>query len=246
MISVTCFGTCRIHNPLKRLANLKLIKLNNSSVQAYVHSTEEILQQIRFIKQSKLPPKILWNWIIGENYRGIPLVNDFEHTDVFIVEISSTKVYKFQNYILKPYQIESIVENNQNNSSNEHDENTKEISSEIDQEIIHNHCYERQTQYDVKKGMNKITSILSGKVVFVTHINSLSEQGHTLPSRENLIKVIETHGKTLESVVFNPTNLINKYGQSFALKDNGQDLNHYNSTFCQIVACHMFENYLVK
>jgi hypothetical protein len=244
MISVTYFGTCRIHNPLTKLASLKLIKLNNSICQAYVHSTEEILQQIRFVQGEKLPPKTLWNWVFGEKYQGLSLVNNFNNTDVFIVEISSTKVCKFRNYFLRPHQIESIVINDQKSRVNNNYANTKITNNGVERKIVKNYSSERQTLNDVKKGMDMIVSNLPGKVVFVTHINIMTEQGKTLPSRENLINAIEAHGKTIKTPVFNPTNLVKKYGQSFALKDNGQDLNHYNSIFFQMVACHMFENYL--
>lgn len=244
MLSVSCLGTCRIQNPIAKLAKNKLVRLNNGNVQNYLHSTDEILQQISFLKENWLPPKSMWSLIFGEYFScSKTVLYDLYDTDIFLVEISSKKVYRYNNYIVKPYIAESIIDKFNG-------ENDRTFSSRFDndREIINNfmkyYSFERQTLNKIKRGMSTIASTLPGKVVFVTHINATTSTGEILPGRKQLIDLVEEYGKELGLETFNPTTLVEKYGQSFALRKKGQDLNHYNSLFFQIIGCHIFENYL--
>lgn len=242
MLSVSCFGTCRIHNPIAKLAKKKLIKFNNGSIQNYLHSTEEILQQINFIEKKQLPHKSLWNLIFDEDYsKERTILYELNNTSTFLVEISSKKVYKYKNYVVKPYIAESILKNL---DSEKKTSPPNEQWQEIMKDFVENFSFKRQTLSQIKKEMCVINSRLPGKVIFVTHINVVNNEGKILPVRQQLIELVEEQGKILGLKVFNPTDLIIKYGQSVALENKGQDLNHYTSLFFEVLGYHLFENYL--
>ena len=46
---VTVIGTCRVHDPLKKMEDKGLLKLNNNPINQFVHNTDEIIQRISLL-----------------------------------------------------------------------------------------------------------------------------------------------------------------------------------------------------
>src|SRR4051794_39429675 len=91
MLSVTPLGTCRITNPLRLLAELRLIDLNMTRVFGYVHTTKEILQQISFLYGSAEFPADIQP-LVGPHISHSRCHGAHKCSDHYFVEISSRKV----------------------------------------------------------------------------------------------------------------------------------------------------------
>lgn len=247
-ISVTVFGTCRIYLPLKKLQYRELISLNNitdSNIRTYVHSTQEIIQQIKLCQELiELPPLEIAQYIFTKEYSGQKLINNFDKTDIFFVEISTNKLAKFQGFFLKPYLVEELL--NSYKFQNDLDKNTDPKFSSIERNIINEVIIEKLNASSVIKDMLQISSLLGNKkIIFVTHLNAKMKNGEYIPGRDALIKVVETGAEKCGQLILNPTTVAENYDQSIILKNPDQDLTHYSQFFENKLANFIHQKFLV-
>lgn len=115
---------------------------------------------------------------------------------------------------------------------------------EIDAEFLTKATSWLQTYDEVKADIQKIAQMLEGKVMFVTHCNVIGENGTKIPEREELIEWVEKAGAELGLTVFNPTKLIDRYCQAFAMARQGADSSHYSLEFESILADEFYDKYI--
>jgi hypothetical protein len=97
-VTVTNIGTCRIAEPLSFAKRSKSIKRAIDNIYGFVHTTKEALQQIDFIDGEPLP-KELAPYICAKG--SFPEWKKEKPSDIYFVEISSTKEIHFNGFLLQ-------------------------------------------------------------------------------------------------------------------------------------------------
>ena len=244
---VTYFGSCRIHEPLEILENKGLISLNQPKY-GYVHSSKEIIQEIKAIKEDIEIPANLFRFVVTRNKEDIDKIkvsrkHDLSNTNIFFVEISSLKLLRFKDYYL---QINNL-RRNLFADSNEFDrwfkakEKSKgcffeEEQKNIEADIANDCLVSFQDEAEIKKDIKEIYSALKGinsvaDIIFVTHCSALGKDGQSLKRRDDLIEFVERSASELGYNIFNPSKIMEDLGQSDALEKNGAETNHFTAAF---------------
>lgn len=152
-MKITILGSCRQHS-----INSIYCVTNIQENVSYPHYTKEILQVINFCKYGNLTPdETLYTFrtpILNKN----PLIfnnelnNDFNTSDLYIIEIASKLAYKYNNIYL--HHIASDDNYNVNIQDN--------IKNNIIQYI--------QTKDEIEDDIIKINELLNKKIIIVSHL----------------------------------------------------------------------------
>lgn len=219
-MSITLFGTCRIdgisgHNNLNNILN-------------YTHSTKEVIQLIKFLKDDIEIPHpyntlCFRTAIIDKNPMGrnpeissedsITLLdehkNNFKNSDFFVIEISSNKKYIHKDYYLHHLCV---------------DERFKWFNLKLPDQFMRELIVEKQDDSEIEKDILEIVRLLSPKkMLFVSHYNSVLN-GSFIPQRNNIINLLEKICKRHNLDFVNPTELLSQYEQEKVITE---DLGHY-------------------
>lgn len=245
--TVTVLGTCRVHRPLQ-LATDQTI--NNGSTNYYVHNIQEICQQYEYMQNNLEIPNNLLLYITGKEYQtNIIQPQSLASNNKYIVEISSSKVYKYQDFYLQSNFLATHLLDKYNDSGLKHwwqtlhsqgVGNTSQLPhnlTELERDICTNLTFTINTPDILEhKLLEFIEQFEDRNVILVTHFNALDANNKTLPRRQELIANLIDIANKNNITLYNPTSLIQEYTQSKALKDNGLDLTHYSEEFEQVLS----------
>ena len=261
---ISPIGTCRIHTPLSRAVGRYPIDLDLRRNYGFVHTSDEALQQVRFLQGEKdFRQDVLPLVFRSEDMR--PTQESWEPADLHIVEISSAKRItsgddsvqinfihrhfadffantersrRFWNRLRQGHR-QDLVEYLERQRS-------YQLMSAADQELLLSLSVEQQTFKAVKKDMAEILERLGReKVLFVTHVNAATPDGEHLPTRDRLIRWVKVAAEQLDAQVFDPTPLMIEAGQETALENGGLDLTHFTGTFSDRVYDAIHQAYVV-
>lgn len=209
-MSITLFGTCRLdqisnHNNLNNLIN-------------YSHSTKEVIQFINFLKgELNIPEpynKLCFRTAICENINinySDTYKKAFDDTDIFIIEICSSKKYIHNDYYLHHLCVDTRF---------------PQFISRCPDEILNNVTIERQTDEEIENDIVEIQKMLyPKKIIIVSHYNS-KRNGELMNSRNNLIILLDSICKKYDIPFINPTNVLSNYSQEEVMSN---DLGHYSN-----------------
>lgn len=250
-IRITPIGTCRIHTPLDRAVVRYPIELDLRRNYGFVHTSDEALQQLRFLAGEKqfgtevIP--LVFRPGAAEEVRG----QSWEPADLHIVEISSAKrvlcgdaavqvnyVYRYFGDFFGSKERSRQFWNFVRGGHREEllgflrGERAFEMMSDSDRELLTSLSTEQQTFKTVKSDMAEIVDRLGrDRVLFVTHVNALTLDGEVIPSRDRLIRWVNLAGQQLDAAVFDPTPVMMDFGQERALESGGLDLTHFTAGF---------------
>lgn len=247
---ITPIGTCRIHTPLSRAVGRYPIELDLRRNYGFVHTSEEVLQQLRFLQgEQQFRPEILPLLIRG-GFEKLG-AESWQPADLHIVEISSAKRFTCggevvqANYVYRHFA--DFFANNerarrfwkrvrkghrQDLSDFLERQPTYQLLSPADRELLANLSIEQQTFRAVKSDMAEIVERLGrDRLLFVTHVNAAAPGGAVIPARARLIRWVTLAAEQLDAPLFNPTKLMAEFGQELALEERGLDLTHYTPAF---------------
>jgi len=156
---ITLFGSCRLEE-IDKITKTSDIKNEIS----YTHSSKEILQLINYLNKNNLSDEEINNTFRSGIIKN-KLNNTFEYynkqfinSDIFIIEITSKKIYKYKNNFVHHILYDDVNYNKNRDNILFYKQDNKEIINDIDE----------------------IVSLLFNKVIFVGHIldddDSLSER----------------------------------------------------------------------
>ena len=197
-MKITIFGSCRqdtIHNIPG--VNVTGIKENIS----YTHYTKEILEVINFCKNGHLTPEetiftfrtpILKN---AKLYFNNILKQNFETTDIFIIEVASRITYEYNGKYVHHILYDDTNYNNKYKDninvsvqSNEEIENDIiQIKKELNKPIIivsHIVTYEDSSRYELTELLENIC--LKHNILFINPVKEMKKCGHN-----NILNLIE-------------------------------------------------------
>ena len=261
---ITPIGTCRIHTPLSRAVGRYPIEVDLRRNYGFVHTSDEALQQIRFLQGEKqFRPEVLP--LVFRSPDAKVAEEQWEPADLHIVEISSAKriasgpdtvqinfVYRhfadffantersrrFWNRLREGHrgQLVEFLER----------QTAYQMMSEEDRSLLLSLSVEQQTFKAVKRDMAEILERLGReKVLFITHVNAATPDGERLPTRDRLIRWVKVAAEQLDARVFDPTEMMLDVGQDHALENGGLDLTHFTPGFSDTLYNAIHQAYVV-
>jgi len=181
-MNVTIFGTCRLDS-LNNYNN----RIKNEI--SYTYDTKEILEVIKFVQDNHMSPgetittfrtpMLTKNPIYSSHFEGL-----FEKTHVFIIEISSKKTYKYNNFFVHrildhPY-VNDITMIEQTNEEIEND--ILEIINKLNTRKIiflgHIVTDDKSERYKLSNLLETICS--KHNLLFINPVKELSKKGYTI------------------------------------------------------------------
>ena len=238
MIRITPIGTCRIHTPLSRAVARYPIELDLRRNYGFVHTSDEALQQLRFLQGEKrfrpdVIPLVFRPGDADETSRQV-----WEPSDLHVVEISSAKQVLSGdnavqiNYLYRHFgdffgsnersrQFWNLVRGGHRRELIDFLEQQPAFRVMLagDRELLTSLSTEQQTFKTIKSDMAEIVERLGReRVLFVTHVNAVTPDGEVIPSRDRLIRWVKLAADQLNAAVFDPTAAMMEFGQAQALE----------------------------
>lgn len=251
-VTITPIGSCRITNPLREAAHRFDFTLNMDGVYGYTHSSAEALQQLKYFQGEFAPSEFLRPILCGQAVKvKSELGLRSKKSDLYLVELSAAKVlfvgseYVQSNYVSvffadffsdavrarKFWSLSKMGGDKSNEKENflKSEAVFQKMSSEK-QRLLRDLTYRLCSEEELKSDMLEISKRVDN-VVFITHCNGRSPDGSLLKSRSEWIELVKKVGLATGLAVFDPTELMERMGQSKAFEKEGLDLTHYTPSF---------------
>jgi hypothetical protein len=206
---VTSFGSCRVSHVS---GNTRI-----SDALTYTHTTKEVLQLIAFMK-GELRLQAPYNRICfragilqekGLEWRP-QLLNVFEDTEIFVVEVCSRKKYMYGGLCLHDLSV---------------DRRFPGFNKGTPSEIMDGVEIVEQTDDEIRQDLLEIREVLGHrKMIVVSHYNARVSNGEVLAARDELIRLLK--GICAENTIpfLDPTEALKDFPQDVVM---GADLCHY-------------------
>ena len=265
-ISILPIGTCRINTPLKRGTARYPVQLDFRRIYGFVHTSEEAVQQLRYRSGDLSFPEAILPILFRPGLEhGIEPVPE-RPADLAIIEISSAKSYMIGdiavqgNYLrrhfddffasvprARKYRELARLGDAASMQTFLAKDPTYRLYSEADQDLLSRIRMREQTFDDVRADMATMVDMLGkDRVLFVTHVNAVTPDGNIIASRDKLIHWVKRAAGDLGVECFDPTDLMNTFGQARALEREGLDLTHFTNPFCDRWYAAVQRNYVLK
>ncbi|HET8535432.1 MAG TPA: hypothetical protein VFL74_07755, partial [Sphingomicrobium sp.] len=250
-LRITAVGTCRIHTPLRRAAVRHPIEVDHRRNYGFVHTSDEALQLVRFLQGDKQFRPEVAPLVIRESRLEQYEAEQWEPSDLHIVEISSAKrltsngdsvqsnylSHHFADFFASPRRAHvfwSQVKKGHRQQLLKFLERQEEyqLLSATDRELLASLQIEPQSFKAIKSDMQEIVERIGrDKLLFLTHVNAAGPDGELIPARDRLVRWVRMAAEQLGVPVFDPTPTMQDFGQEKALEAGGTDLTHYTPAF---------------
>ncbi len=250
-LSVTPIGTCRINNPLKQAQSKYPISLNTKRVYGFTHTSDEALQQLRYLQGDKTFSEQVKPIVFRPEAGHNSAAASWQPSDLQIVEISSSKKITSGedsvqiNYLYRHFadffssgsrtqRFWSLVKRQARGelADNLRAEPIYRMMSADDRALLTSLRMEQQDYASIRADMAEMVDRLGrDALLFVTHVNARTPDESTISARENVIHWVKLAAEQLGAACFDPTEAMNEFGQERALENGGLDLTHYTQAF---------------
>lgn len=253
---ITTLGTCRVADPILTAVRNRPLKRANAKVYGFAHTSREILQQIAYLDGTPLPPEL-------EPYLADP-VGDTKGdvdlpADLFVVEISTTKEYRFGDWVLQTNYMERAFKNltplltifKKHGDIGRRDIRERLLAghplfnqaSELQQRILLGGYIHKTTPKELHADLLEIKSRLKAPVLFACHIDVPDMRGRALTGRPQLCALMREMCAENDWPLLDPTPHVLAFGRAEALEDGGRDVNHYSLEFKAHYGSHIFDTF---
>ena len=249
---VTPVGTCRITTPLRRASQRGEVSLDLGGVYGFVHTSREALQMVRHLNGDFDIPPGLSDLVTRPEHKptspGTPellLVEISSLKDVRIGEVSLQLNYmqrRFGDFFLdkeRAKQFWRLAGSDENLKTRrkwlDGLDAFRQLSPD-DRDRLATITRHMLTKKDVEADIRGIVKA-AGKtpVAVVSHIDAHKPDGTTIASRGELIEWLSGICRKLDIPFFNPTDLLDTFGQTIAMEKGGRDLTHYTPAFSDAI-----------
>jgi len=262
--NVSPIGTCRIHTPLRRAAPRFPFRLDLTRNYGFVHTSAEVLQQLDMVTGGVPVPSDLWPLIYRPKITAEFLARPPSKPDMFFFEISSAKHVTLGeiplqlNYVNRHFG-EFFAENAiarkfwalaREEHASERLLWLQTIQQfhrlpETDREMLSAIRMREQTAEEIAADMAAMVErVGADKAVFFTHVNARTPDSDLIASRAQLIEIVEKSAAALNIPCFNPSALMNEFGQAAAMERLGLDVTHFSLPFADHLGKIWFEKYI--
>jgi len=262
-LTVTVIGTCRVHDPLRKMQEVGLIELNNGGLDSFIHSTPEAMLRLNVLQGLNEYNEDLVKLQVGETKELKLKPNqdfDFNRTQILLVEISTTKLISSMD---NPLQFNEVnrhlctpygkfgIELRKNIDHAFYNRRTHVSVPEVDVpedfptnyiELISTLKPQVLDEVGICSDLRQIIGAAGIPVLLVNHINLPGKDGKKISSRNRLCKMINNYGKENGISVFNPEVMFGNHKREDLLMKEGEDLNHYAKDKLDIVGLELMES----
>lgn len=262
--TVAPLGTCRIFTPLRLGSRHYPLRLQTARNYGFVHTSAEVLQQLHFIRGQIDIPESVRRLIFRRNVPAGFFDKKADPADFYFVEISSRKLLTVDD---RPIQINylgrhfsdffadrartraywSMAKPEKLAARREmlKDDAVFKSLPKIDRELLECILRHDQTDEEIRKDMAEIAALIGkDKLVFITHVNALTEEGTPILRRQALIETVSAGALALGVPCYDPTVLMREFGQTQAMERGGLDLTHYTESFSTRLCADWFDRYI--
>lgn len=237
--------------PLKRARARYPIEVDLRRNYGFVHTSEEALQLLKFLQGEKsfsdeVTPLVFRN-AKPEQFEA----EQWQPSDLHVIEVSSSKRISFGPDVVQGNYVQhhfpdffadrerartywNLVKRGHRVDLIDFLESqpTFRMLSEDDRRLLSGLAMDQQSFKMIAADMSEMVERLGReRVVFVTHVNAVTEDGALIPTRERLIRWVNMAAAQLDVPVFDPTSVLEEFGQEAALERAGADLTHYTLPF---------------
>ncbi len=256
-VSVTAIGSCRVVGPLRRAGKEDGFKLNQTGVYGYCHSSAEAVQQLRVLNGALTLPEYLLPVIAPRTAESPNGHKPHKRSDFYFVELSSAKILSVDgicvqlNYFTRHFETffsdrnrarafwRAVREGDDTQRKEVLDHGAQRLPA--DQYMLENLKMEMSTPEGLRDDIDLLMSI-APRVLFVTHFNAKKHDGGYLAARESYLAMLRGALRASNARYFDPSDYVEAYGQSEALKDPDGSLSHYSDAFED----YLYQNWLSR
>jgi tetratricopeptide (TPR) repeat protein len=263
-LTIAPVGTCRVHTPLRKGAARYPIKALLERNYGFVHTSSEVLQQLRFMfGQQDIPANVqrltFRSGTSAESYRNV-------HTpaDLYFVELSSRKLLTVDgcpiqvNYMGR-YFSDFFADRDRTRMfwSMASEERLLERRSMLDRDPVFLRLASADRDLlasvlrrdlddsEIEREMLEIAELVGkDKLVFVTHVNAYRPDGTPIEQRQRLIHAVSSMARRLKLRCYDPTPRMREFGQANAMENGGLDLTHYTDEFAEHLCADLYRRYM--
>lgn len=262
MLTITPIGSCRVATPLRLCRESHGFRMNMTRIWGYTHSSSEAVQQMRYLKGEFEPDERVWPLISPKWQTNPRLREPFEPSDLYIVEISSQKQMQLDgaaiqlNYLRQAY-ADFFADPERAKAFNrltlhgseaerraflaEHWGSDPRQREEAD--LLARIEMTRTDEAALIRDMEELEAGL-GEVLFVTHVNARDNTGERLAGRDRFIETVKAAGRKIGARVYDPTALMEQFGQERAIEDHSTALAHFTEPFSEAVLDDWYERFI--
>ena len=251
MPTISTIGTCRIFQPansVARLSNGKLV-LNNRRLYGFTHASKEAVQAAAYMLGHIALEEDAWP-LLSEKPYSCKVDDQLPLGDFFLVEISSLKQLRFRGawvklnllnkYVRSPT-LGKIIWRHPEADDLEKRERALEKSSDYHllspfaKQVARELIVTTASVSDIAEDLTALRAML-GTFLVVTHCNASGADGEIIPDRARCVETVETAARSAGLRVYNPSGLLSKFGQRWAMTTLGLDTAHYTPEFDNAIA----------
>lgn len=243
---ISVIGSCRVHNPMRKIEKLGMVELNNYRLTEFCHTAREAMQKIRVANNRLQIPENIYPLVFGYSHSSVLEEfrrSDFSNTDLFVIEVSSVRRLTFlgyelqlnfvMEYLIKPYKLEPWLEDISRKARHAKNGAVVRSDSYLERapinisEILSNIEMSLETDHNIQNTIHQISSYLQKPILFVGHFNITKTTGGKVADRDRLNKCLHKASIMADEYYFDPMEIIDDYTREVALRDD----NHWNYDF---------------
>ncbi|WP_313443932.1 hypothetical protein [Brevundimonas sp.] len=237
MLRVGVFGSCRVHDPMKLASKNAELVYKTDGFFGYVHSAPDVLQALRMLQGELSAPHELYPLLsrnkTGGEYSIERRWNEYvDEVDVFVVEISSVRIFAYESYSLQINRFKQRVRELADGASGGEaflmgssewlrllDKAKGGALSDLDRSLIEAYREYEQSAEGLAEDLDAIAALLQKPVVFVGHVNT-DRRGQPIRQRAVICQTLEEFAATGRGWFLDPTPIVQGYGYDKAMTDS--------------------------
>ncbi|WP_281857511.1 hypothetical protein [Litoreibacter halocynthiae] len=251
MFTITPIGSCRITTPLRRGQSVHGFNLNMERCYGYCHSPAEAVQMARFMQGAADIPHDVWPLVSRAQDLSAVSANAHEASDLYVVELASAKEVTIDgvsiqlNYLNATFS-EFFADTTRAQSFwalAESGDRAEQLAfldqhwaatpqQQEDARMLGKMRLQFVTRDSLQRDIKTLTEMLPD-VLFVSHVDARKEDGRPIGSRSRFIEMVSEEVTLAGCKFFNPTDLMDVFGQSAAIEDESAGLAHFTDAFAR-------------
>lgn len=245
-MKIAAFGSCRIQSAVS-LACAGVGFDNPIRSYGLVHSTAEIIQQIRWMMGEREIPEPIWPFVSEQSF--LPCQKNEFQPDAVIAEISSINCILYGEYSLQLNRLSSALAEfpelwqiwrkypRTNQLEQRHALLNEQPSfmkiNELTRSILQNAVMKTQTVEEIQADLTTIRTFTSSPLLVVTHFSTGDVPA--MRSRNKAIGEVIRACSIENLPFFNPSDDLISFGVETGLANSGEDNHHYTNEFAERV-----------
>ncbi len=245
----TAIGSCRVVGPLRYLEAAKKLKLDQSGVYGYSHSSGEVRLHLSHVLEATQPPKHLMPVLAPTAATTTQSSKNRQPVDFFVFEFSSAKEISidghpvqlnyfnrhFKTFLSDVDRARAFWTHAKRRKPTQMHDFLKGIAEyqklpETSQQLLRSTELEMTSLNRLARDIEAIRLAASDHLI-VTHFDAITLDGSPLFGRSEYLKLLRRALREVGANWFDPTGSVAEFGQSQALDTTNNSLSHFSPAF---------------